>query len=75
MLFHAALLLTAACRTLSGAVLSRYALLAGVAIFLLAGLGLDRLRVSWLRWLVAALLIVEVLPLDNELRVSSSVRV
>ena len=43
-------------------VLSRYALLAGLAIFLLAGLGLDRLRVSWVRWVLAALLIVEVLP-------------
>jgi hypothetical protein len=43
-------------------VLSRYALLAGIAVFLLAGLGLDRMRVSWLRWVIAALLIIEVLP-------------
>jgi hypothetical protein len=43
-------------------VLSRYALLAGLAVFLLAGLGLDRLRVWWLRLIVAALLVFEVLP-------------
>ncbi len=58
-----ALLLTAVVPFFERArVLSRYALLAGLAIFLFAGLGLERIRVSWLRWAVAALLIVEVLP-------------
>jgi hypothetical protein len=43
-------------------VLARYAVLAGLAVFLLASLGLTQIRNKWLRPLLAALLIFEVLP-------------
>ena len=43
-------------------VFARYALLLGMSTFLLAGLGLSRLRSGWARALVAGLLLLEVLP-------------
>lgn len=43
-------------------VLARYALLAGIAVFLLAAFGLSRIRRQWPRLVLAALLIFEVLP-------------
>ena len=43
-------------------VVARYAFLAGMAVFLLAGFGLTRLRRTWLRWPLAALLLFEALP-------------
>jgi hypothetical protein len=43
-------------------VLARYTLLAGLAIFLLGGLGVTRIRLRWLQLALAALLVFEVLP-------------
>lgn len=43
-------------------VLARYTLLAGLATFLLGGLGLSQIRRKWLQLVLAALLIFEVLP-------------
>lgn len=45
-----------------GRVLARYALLAGMAVFMFAGIGLSRIRWRWLQVGLAALLIFEVLP-------------
>lgn len=42
-------------------VLSRYALVGGVGVFLLAGLGLMQVRKTWLQLSLAALLVVELL--------------
>ncbi len=47
-------------------VFARYALLLGMGVFLLAGLGLSRLRYGWARALVAGLLLVEVLPAPSQ---------
>lgn len=47
-------------------VFARYALLAGLAIFLLAGLGLDRLRNPWVRVTLGAVLVLEVLPAPTQ---------
>jgi len=43
-------------------VLARYALLSGIAVFLLAGFGLDQVKRQWIRLILAALLVVEVVP-------------
>ncbi|MGB3714076.1 MAG: hypothetical protein WA996_06570 [Candidatus Promineifilaceae bacterium] len=41
---------------------SRYMLVAGIGFFLLAVLGLKRLRPTWVQMLVAAILIIEIVP-------------
>ena len=43
-------------------VFARYALLASVGVYLLTALSLARVRQTWVRWLLAALLVIEVLP-------------
>lgn len=47
-------------------VFARYALLLGMGAFLLAGLGLARLRWPWARVVVAGLLFVEILPAPTQ---------
>jgi hypothetical protein len=47
-------------------VFARYGLLLGMGVFLLAGLGLSRLRYGWARALVAGLLLFEVLPAPTQ---------
>jgi hypothetical protein len=43
-------------------VFARYAMLASMGVFLLASLTLAHIRLNWARWLLGALLLVEVLP-------------
>jgi hypothetical protein len=43
-------------------VLARYALLFGLAVFLLTGFGLDQVKRQWIRLSLAVLLVVEVVP-------------
>jgi len=43
-------------------VFARYIFIAALGIYLLAGFGLHRLRWGWARWLLAAVLIFEVIP-------------
>jgi hypothetical protein len=57
------LLLTAVVPLLERArVFARYIFIAALGIYLLAGFGLHRLRWGWARWLLAAVLIFEVIP-------------